>query len=152
MARIIEFERVKNLDKFVNTFKDDTYSVVYGPHVVLEDHSEISIFKVQRGEEIVAYIVAHYITQYYRAIISGEYIDDEEYLRRLLEIKYSGQRWSIPVNPVYLVLYDESLLDRIKSYEDEYPVPDGERIVEEYRARNPGYRNLPRIVLARLIE
>lgn len=150
--RILEFDKVRDLNKLVNRISELGYTIEYGPHVVLEDHSEISVFKVHKGDLLIAYIVAHYITQYYRAAFSGNSISDEEYLHRLFEIKYSGEKWSIPVNPVYIMAFDDELINKLGDYEDTYPVTDGESLVMNYQSRNQNYRNLPRVVLARLVE
>jgi hypothetical protein len=107
---------------------------------------------VLKNGELAAYIVAHYITQYYRAVINGSYESDEKFLDRLYEIKYSSERWSIPVNPLYAVVFNEEILEIFDKYEDQYPVEDGERVVNEYRARNPNYKNIPRVLIARFLD
>lgn len=149
VARVIEFSKARNLEEFIRKLNGLGFHVESGPHVVLEDHSELAVYSVFKESRLVARIVAHYITQYYRAVLSNT-SSDTEFLERLLEIKYSGERWSIPVNPLYLVLYSEELLGFLEGYEDEYPVQDGEQIVNTYRERSPNYKLIPRIVVARL--
>ncbi|MEM4718295.1 MAG: hypothetical protein QXE81_06025 [Desulfurococcaceae archaeon] len=150
--RIVEFNKVRDLNKFINKIVELGYTIEYGPHIVLEDHSEISVFKVYRENSLVAYIVSHYITQYYRAVLTSEQASDEEFLHRLLEIKYSGERWSIPVNPVYIMIFEDEFINKLVDYNDMYPIDDGESLVRDYQSRNKNYRNLPRVVLARLVE
>lgn len=152
MTQIIEFDKVKNLDKFIVKLSDSGYTIEHGPHVVLEDHSELSTLKVYKENKLIAYIIAHYITQYYRAVVNEGYSNDQSFLDKLFEIKYSGEKWSIPVNPLYIVVFDEEVLNVIRDYEDSFPVEDGENIVREYTARNPHYKNIPRIVIARIVE
>jgi len=88
--RVIEVSGVKNLDLFIKKLSDLGLKIELGPHVVLEDHSELAVFKVLRNGELEAYIVAHYITQYYRAVLSESYSNDSAFTRELLAIKYSG--------------------------------------------------------------
>jgi hypothetical protein len=153
VSRIIVFDKVRNLEKFISELRGLGYVVEYGPHAVLEDHSELTTIKVYRDSKLVAYIIAHYITQYYRAVASASYEDDKAFLNKLYELKYSGEKWSIPVNPLYIVKLVENELDRLLgSYEDSYPVEDGESLVKAYRERNPNYTRIPRILLARLVE
>ncbi|MEM1779765.1 MAG: hypothetical protein QXU22_04695 [Desulfurococcaceae archaeon] len=149
---VFESINVKDLDSFIKKLQDNGYVIVYGPHAVLEDHSEISVIKIYKGSELVAIAVAHYISQYYRAVISESYVDDKEFLERLLEIRYSGEKWSIPVNPVYVILFDNSPENILSNYSDEYPVKDGEELVKIYRNRNPNYDLIPRVVIARFLD
>ncbi|MCC6052685.1 MAG: hypothetical protein LM569_00565 [Desulfurococcaceae archaeon] len=150
--KVIEVSCVKNLDLFIKKLSDLGLKIELGPHVVLEDHSELAVFKVLRNGELEAYIVAHYITQYYRAVLSESYSNDSAFARELLAIKYSGERWSIPVNHVYVITNSSTLVDYVKEYRDEYPVPDGESLVDTYRSRNPNYKSIPRIVIGRLVD
>ena len=149
---IIELDKVKNLDKFIHKLSESGYLVEHGPHAVLEDHSELSTLKVFKGDKVIAYIIAHYITQYYRAVVDNSYSDDQRFLDKLIELKHSGEKWGIPVNPLYVVVFDEEIMNILRDYEDSFPVEDGENLVNEYKNRNPNYRNIPRIVLARIVE
>ncbi len=148
--RIISIE-VKDLDKLLEKIKATGLDVEYGPHAVLLDHSEVAGVRVKAGDTDKAVIIAHYITPYYRAELSGKTSDDE-YLEELLKIKHSGENWRIPVNPLIVIVFDDELVKLLEEYSDEYPVPDGARLVEEYRSRNPGYENIPRSLLARMID
>ncbi len=152
MARIVAVEKIRDLTRFLNELASNGYSIEYGPHIVLEDHSELTTIKVYKNNELAAYIVAHYITPYYRAVLSNSYGSDKEFLEKLLEIKNSGENWSIPVNPIYILVLDETIVGVVEKYEDNYPVEDGENLVKAYRERNPGYSRIPHIVIARLIE
>lgn len=152
MVNVVELGKVKDLDNFVKKLSEAGYVVEHGPHVVLEDHSEITTMKVYRDNNIVAYVVAHYITQYYRAILSNSYGDDQAFLEKLLEIKHSGEKWRVPVNPVYVIVFDEDVSNVLAGYEDRYPTQDAESLVEAYRSKNPDYSRIPRIVVARLLE
>lgn len=152
MTKLVEFYKVKNLENFVKKLSEAGYLVEHGPHAVLEDHSEITTLKVYAGSKMVAYVVAHYITQYYRAVLSENYADDQAFLNKLFEIKYSGEKWSIPVNPLYIIMLEEELMSVLENYEDLYPVQDGESLVEAYRSKNPNYKVIPRVVVARLVN
>lgn len=152
MVRVVEFDKVKDLEKFIKKLSEAGYTVEWGPHAVLEDHSEIATLKVHVDGRVVAYIVVHYITQYYRAVLSESYSDDQAFLDKLFEIKYSGEKWSIPVNPVYIIEFNEELVGVMKGYEDSYPVEDGERLVEAYRSKNPNYKAIPKIIVARIVD
>ncbi|MEM1816832.1 MAG: hypothetical protein QW432_05590 [Desulfurococcaceae archaeon] len=152
MAKLVEFDKVKDLENFIRKLGEAGYVVERGPHAVLEDHSEITTLKVYMNGRMVAYVVAHYITQYYRAVVSESYSNDQAFLSKLFEIKYSGERWSIPVNPVYIIVFEEGLMSTLEKYEDLYPVQDGEGLVEAYRSKNPNYKVIPRIVVARLVN
>lgn len=151
VIKVVEYDKVKNLDKFINELTNSGFRVEPGPHVVLEDHSELCLYRVLRESKLVAYVVAHYITQYYKAVLSSA-DSDKEFLRKLLEIKYSGETWSTPVNPVYVVLFSDELLEFLNNYKDEYPSEDIAFIVGTYRSRNPNHKLIPRIVIARLTE
>jgi len=151
-VNVIEVQGVKNLDQFIKGLSELGFTIELGPHVVLEDHSELAVFKALRNGELKAYIVAHYITQYYRAVLSNSYNNDSLFMKELINIKYSGERWSIPVNPVYVITPSNELVEYIKTYRDEYPVSDGEALVNAYRSRNPDYANIPRIVVGRLVD
>jgi hypothetical protein len=152
LPKVVEVGKVRDFNRFLEALKTSGFTIELGPHVVLEDHSELTSIKVFKNRELVAYIIAHYITQYYRAVINGSYESDEKFLDRLYEIKYSGEKWSIPVNPLYVVVFNEEILEILDKYEDQYPVEDGERVVNEYRARNPNYKNIPRVLVARFLE
>ncbi|MGC9121913.1 MAG: hypothetical protein ACP5HP_03125, partial [Thermogladius sp.] len=78
--------------------------------------------------------------------------DDKEYLRALLEVKYSEEKWRIPVDDVAVVALSEELVQMLEGYSDEYPVADGELLVSEYRRRNPQYQNTVRLLVARLLD
>lgn len=79
MSRIIVFNKVRNLEKFISELRGLGYVVEYGSHAVLEDHGELTIIKVYKDLKLAAYIIAQYITQYYRAIASVSYEDDEAF-------------------------------------------------------------------------
>jgi hypothetical protein len=150
MMRIISFN-VKDLDKFTELLKSKGYSVEYGPHAVLLDHSELSTITVKKNNDVLMILIAHYITPYYRVEVSGVSSEDE-YLEKLISVKHSGEKWSIPVNPLIALIYNNELLDLVSNYSDSYPISDGEKLVKYYREHNPGYENIPKILVARLIE
>jgi hypothetical protein len=79
VSRIIVFDKVRNLEKFISELRGLGYVYEYGPHADLEDHSELTIIKVYKDLKLVAYIIAQYITQYYRAVASVSYEDDEAF-------------------------------------------------------------------------
>ncbi|MEM1618748.1 MAG: hypothetical protein QXP67_01785 [Desulfurococcaceae archaeon] len=151
VAKVLEYSSVKNLDKFISELSNSGFRAEMGPHVVLEDHSELCIYRVFKESKLVAYIVAHYITQYYKAVLSAT-DSDSDFLRRLLEIKYSGEKWSVPVNPLYIVLFSDEITEFLSRYEDEYPSEETVSVVNHYKSKNPDHHLIPRIVVARLAE
>lgn len=152
MVYVIAYDKVHDLGYFLRKLNDAGLTIEHGPHIVLEDHSEISTLKLYKEGRLIAYVVAHYITQYYRAVLSENQGNDIAFLEQLLRIKHSGERWSIPVNPIYMVLIDSEFANILEKYEDSYPINDGEKLVETYRSKNPNYKHIPRVVVARLVE
>lgn len=142
---------VKNLLKLIDELKAMGYAIEEGPHVVLEDNSELSLFKGYRSGEIEFIIVSHYLTQYYKAVLES-HSTDEEFLEKLLQLKYSGERWSIPVSPVYLIALNNVIEEFLNSYRDEYPVKDGEEIVNKYKASNPNYHKVIEAAVGRVLD
>ena len=151
-TNILELENVKNLDALLDILVGKGYRIEPGPHAVMEDHSEISVFKGFKNNELAFIIIAHYITQYYRVVLNCKYEDDQKFLEELLRVKYSGEKWSIPVNPVFIAVFNEDVIKDIEGYQDTYPVSDGEALVSRYREKNPGYKDIPRVIIARLID
>ena len=152
MVTLIQLEDVRDLGALLNMLSSKGYKIEAGPHAVLEDHSEIASFKGFRNGELAFVLVAHYISQYYRVIASGEYTSDEEFLEKLLRVKYSGEEWSIPVNPVFIAVFQDDVARDLEGYSDAYPVPDGEVLVKKYREANPYYRDIQRTIVARLAD
>ncbi len=144
--------RVNDLDDFTGFIVGRGFSVSRGSHAVLLDHSELETIRISRGDELVALIVSHYISEYYRVEYRGVE-DEDEYLRELLRVKHSGEHWRIPVNPLIVIVFDDSFIDVLNEYRaGEYPVSDGGRLVEHYRKSNPNYKNVPKVALARILE
>ena len=150
MLRVVRIP-VRDVDKFVEYLRARGYEVEEGPHTVLVDQSEVVSVKVEREGVIQGYAVVHFITPYYRVELRGLQ-DDKEYLRALLEVKYSEEKWRIPVDDVAVVALSEELVQMLEGYSDEYPVADGELLVSEYRRRNPQYQNTVRLLVARLLD
>lgn len=151
-ATILELESVKNLDSLLGSLSSKGYRIEAGPHAVMEDHSEVAVFKGFKDGKPAFIIIAHYISQYYRAVLSNGYKEDQAFLEELLRIKYSGEKWSIPVNPVFIAVLDEGVTRDLEGYSDDYPVSDGGLLVEKYRESNPSYKEIPRIIVARLLD
>lgn len=147
----IVLKRVRDLDKFIGYLGEMGYDVEEGAHAVLLDHSELTDFTVKNNGEIAGYIIAHFLTPFFRAELSDS-SSDEEYLRKLVEIKHSGEKWRIPVNPLVIIVLDEEMFRLLEDYSDEYPVSDASSLIEKYVETNPNYRNVPKIALARLLE
>lgn len=149
--KIVRFN-VKNLLNLERYLREKGYRVEHGPHIVLLDQSELSSIKVldSVGKE-VCIMITHYVTPFYRVELSN-ITNDDEYWAKLWEIKRSGEYWAIPVNPIIAVVFEQTFLDTIEQYRDEYPVNDGEHIVNEYRRRNPNYKNVPNTLLARILD
>lgn len=150
ILRIILLD-VKDKNKFINTFTEAGYNVEEGPHTVLLDHSELTSYKVKKDNKLYAVLIIHYITPYYRVELEN-IRDDNEYLKKLIRIRHSNEKWEIPVNPVITVVLDDSITDLLSNYKDDYPVNDGEELVNKYRSKNPNYAEIPRILLARVLE
>lgn len=149
--RIVEFV-VKDLKKFEEYVRNNNLVVEPGPHMVLFDHSELAIMDVKNIEgKVVSKLVVHFITPYYR-VESQNIEDDEEYWRKLWEVKRSGEYWAIPVNPIIAIILDESFTNVIEGYRDEYPINEGGELVDNYRRRNPNYKQVPRVALARVLD
>jgi len=142
---------VKDKNSFLATFEKAGYAVEAGPHTVLYDHSELATYTVKKNGEEVAIVIIHYISKYYRVELENPG-SDEEYLHRLLELKYSESDWGIPASPVILVAVKDEIISLLENYTDNYPVEDGERLVNEYRSRNPSYANMVKLMLARILE
>jgi len=142
---------VKDLFKFIDYLRKHDYTVEEGAHSVLLDHSELADYKILKNNSIHGLMVAHYITQYYR-VEALNINDNDEYLRELLKVKHSGEKWAIPVNPVIIIDLSNELINVVSNYVDEYPVEDGEELVRNYRSRNPRYESIPRILLAKLLD
>ncbi len=140
-----------DLDSFIKYLESHNYSVEEGAHAVLLDHSEVLEIYVRRSNELSAIFIAHYITPYYRVELE-DISSDDEYLKRLIEVKHSGAKWRIPVNPLIGVVLDDDVIKLVEDYRDSYPISDGEKLVEHYRSRNPSYNNIPQVVVARLLE
>ena len=142
---------VKDKDRFIEAFREKGYEVEEGSHTVLLDHSELISYKVRKNNEVYAVLIIHFITPYYR--VELENIKDEnEYLRKLLRVKHGNEKWGIPVSPVIIVVLNDEVISLVENYSDDYPVSDGEELVNKYRSRNPGYEDIPRILLARVLE
>ncbi|MEM4487677.1 MAG: hypothetical protein QXK88_02600 [Desulfurococcaceae archaeon] len=148
-VKVIELEKVKDLNKFISYLESIKLRVEWGSHFTLEDNSEVVTLKVHRNSNTVAYVVAHYITQYYKPELNsyGSSIQGEAE-----STEHCSEKWSIPVNPVYVIAVDEGVIDYLGNYQDEYPIHEGETAVNEYRSRNPNYRFIPRIIVARFID
>lgn len=149
--KIVELT-VKDLKKFEEHVKNHNLVIEPGPHMVLFDHSELAIMDVKDSNgSTICKLVVHFITPYYR-VDAGNVEDDDEYWRRLWEVKRSGEYWAIPVNPIIAVLIDESFSNIFTNYSDDYPVQDGAELVEKYRRSNPNYKRIPRVALARVLD
>jgi len=144
-------KKVRDLDSFTKYFMEKGFSVEQGVHSVLLDHSELATIRFKREGADAAVAVVHYISPYYRVEMMN-ISDENKYLEELLKIKHSGEKWSIPVNPVIMILIDENLLNIVEEYRDEYPINDGEKLVKHYKDKNPGYKSIPQTLLARVLE
>ncbi|OYT40899.1 MAG: hypothetical protein B6U89_00725 [Desulfurococcales archaeon ex4484_58] len=142
---------VKNLDKLVKELESKGYSIEHGSHAVLLDHSELTSFRVRKNGKEYGVFIIHYITPYYR-VEASNIVDDEEYLRRLIEIRHSGEKWGIPVNPIYAIIFNDEIINFLENYNDDYPVKDGEELVNVYRRRNPNYKSIPYTLLAKILD
>ncbi|ABN70258.1 hypothetical protein Smar_1163 [Staphylothermus marinus F1] len=150
--KIISFH-IRNLDSFLEKLKELGYSIEFGAHSVLLDHSELTSITVKKEDSIELILIVHYITPYYRAETMN-ISDEDEYLKELIKIKHSGEKWKIPVNPVIgVVMTDKKELIRmINEYKDDYPVKDADKLLDHYRSRNPKYKYIPRLLLARILD
>ncbi|ADI32401.1 hypothetical protein [Staphylothermus hellenicus] len=151
--KIISFH-IKNLDGFLEKLKDLGYSIELGAHSVLLDHSELTSITVKKKGSIELILIIHYITPYYR-VETMNISDEDKYLKELIRIKHSGEKWKIPVNPVIGVVMadnNEELMKMINDYKDDYPVKDADKLLDHYRSRNPRYQNIPRLLLARILD
>ncbi|WP_440059051.1 hypothetical protein ACSU1N_04490 [Thermogladius sp. 4427co] len=151
MVRIYSLT-VKDADRFIDTLKNAGFSIEEGPHAVLLDQSELLSIKILKENSIRGYIVLHYITPYYKAELTSARTD-KEYLESLIQIKHSGEKWRIPVEDITIIVLDDGELEEIiQKYVDDYPVPEGGSLVEEYRRRNPDYKVVSRVLVGRLLD
>lgn len=140
---------VRDLDSFLNKFIDSNYKVEYRIHVVLTDCSELVSIKVKKENTDVLVLIAHYITQNYLSKTIGEH---EDRVNTNTCDKTSSVEWRIPVNPVIAIVLDNRVMNILSNYRDNYPVDNGEELVNRYRGMNPGYRDVPKLLLARILE
>jgi hypothetical protein len=151
LALIIVKKDIRDLNRFLRGLEDSGYTVEEGAHAVITDQSEIQSFRVLADGETAGIIISHYITPYYR-VEAANISDEDAYLKKLIEIKHSGEKWRIPVDDLIIIIIDEKLIRLVDKYRDEYPVKDGNELVEFYRARNPGFKNVVKSLLARILE
>ncbi|MEM4481456.1 MAG: hypothetical protein QXV04_01870, partial [Desulfurococcaceae archaeon] len=57
-VKVIELEKVKDLNKFISYLESIKLRVEWGSHFTLEDNSEVVTLKVHRNSNTVAYVVA----------------------------------------------------------------------------------------------
>ncbi len=143
---------VKDLNKLLKTLMDHGYQIERGVHAVLLDNSEVEEIYVKKSNEVKAVIVTHYITSYYKAIVENYDKDDKELLQALIKVKYSGDKWASPVNPVALLTEDNELINILDNYEDKYPSEEAKYYVEYYRKNHPESNEVFSGLLARVLE
>uniref|UniRef100_A0A7J3XZF1 Uncharacterized protein n=1 Tax=Thermogladius calderae TaxID=1200300 RepID=A0A7J3XZF1_9CREN len=142
---------VKDVDKLIEDFKKKGFNVEEAPSTVLADESEVTTLKILKDNTTHGYAVVHFITPYYRVELSQPK-SDEDYLKALLRVKYSGEKWRIPVNDVAVISFTNELETTLANYRDEYPTVDGENLVSEYRKRNPEYHAVLKLLVARFLD
>ncbi len=143
---------VKDLDKLLSILESSGYGIVYGPHSVLLDNSEIEEINLVKEDVVKATIVVHYISQYYKAVIDSEGLSDEDVLKALLKAKYSNRKWRVPVNPVAIITSDRELIEILDSYRDDYPCEEACRYLNIYLNRHPDARRMFSGLLASVLE
>jgi len=142
---------VKDVDKLIEDFKKKGFNVEEAPSTVLADESEVTTLKILKDNTTHGYAVVHFITPYYRVELSQPK-SDEDCLKALLRVKYSGEKWRIPVNDVAVISFTDELETTLANYRDEYPTVDGENLVSEYRKRNPEYHAVLKLLVARFLD
>jgi len=113
---------VKDLKRFMEYMRSNSFNVVEDVHSVLEDSSELLIMYVfDEKNNLSAILLAHYIDSHYASIVDlPQEADDMMLLRSLLDANRSGDFWQAPVEPVLAVIFNENILRVINRYSDEY--------------------------------
>jgi len=142
---------IRDLDKLINTVINSGYRIEQGTHAVLPDNSEIEEICIFKGERLHGIVIAHYISQYYKVIVENENADDSTILKKLLEVKYSKNKWRTPVSPI-AILTDDELVDILEKYKDEYPCDDARKLSNFYKEKNPVNKDIISGLLARALE
>ena len=142
---------IRDLDKLINTVINSGYRIEQGTHAVLPDNSEIEEIFIFKGERLHGIVIAHYISQYYKVIVENENADDSTILKKLLEVKYSKNKWRTPVSPI-AILTDDELVDILEKYKDEYPCDDARKLSNFYKEKNPVNKDIISGLLARALE
>ncbi|RLG84736.1 MAG: hypothetical protein DRO40_00115 [Thermoprotei archaeon] len=151
MVKLITMN-VRDLDNLINKIVNSGYKIEYGAHAVLPDNSEIEEIYVFKNERLLGIVIAHYISQYYKVIIENEEADDSTILKKLLEVKYSNNKWRTPVSPIAVLTDDDELVRIFEKYKDEYPCDEAKRLSNIYKEKTPINKNIISGLLARAIE
>jgi len=151
MVKLITMN-IRDLDNLINTVINSGYKIEQGTHAVLPDNSEIEEIYIFKDERLLGIVIAHYISQYYKVIVENEDADDSAILKKLLEVKYSKNKWRTPVSPIAILIADNELVDVLEKYEDEYPCDDARRLSNLYKEKNPINKDIISGLLARALE
>jgi len=151
MAKLVLI-KVRDLKKLMDFLREKNYDVEKGSHAVLLDHSEVEEFYLRKENKLAGIMISHYITPYYKVVKEHKDRDEEELLRALIDVKYSREKWFVPVNPVAVVTEDQELVNTLNRYRDDYPSQEARISMERYLAENPGSRDIFSGLLARVLE
>lgn len=141
---------VKDLRSFIKKFAEQGYVVEYGLHTILTDYSELASINIKKNNKRISIIIAHYISERY--LSEQDALNIENYSIETTDFKHTESKWFIPVNPVIAIVLDNEVMNILTSYSDNYPINNGEELVNKYRAENPGYRNIPKLLFVRILE
>ncbi len=144
-------KEIKDLDRLLGYLERHGYTFEEGTHAVLLDHSEVSRFAIIKNGKMAALALVHYLSPYYRVEMKD--IDNEDqYLQELLIVRHSGEKWRIPVEDAIFIVFDDRLEDLLSSYDDYYPVSDGEELVAHYLKHYRRGKEVLKVLLGRVMD
>ncbi len=110
---------------------DNGLRVISGPHMVFEDQSELEEWFIVKDNDTIGRAYVHFIDQHYGAIMDlDENVSDEHFIRALL--KANEEKWAVAVEPVLLIVNDESSANKLLQYTDEFENEKAKRAYEHY--------------------
>lgn len=154
MYRVVKLLRVnvRDLDNLINKVINSGYRIEHGAHAVLPDNSEVEEIYIFKDKEFLGIIIAHYISHYYKVIVESEEANDSVVLRKLLEAKYSKNKWRTPISPIAILTDNDELINIFEKYKDNYPCDDARELSSLYKKRNPKNKDIISGLLARAVE
>lgn len=123
---------IRDLNRFLNLFRKRGFKVEEGTHAVLTDGSEVGSWRVLQGDKSIAEILSHYVdSHYYELIKLPDDAEDRKIIEALIRAEAHGL-WRVPVEPVLLLLFEESAEELLRGYSDEYPSEEAREAARHY--------------------